>query len=396
MQSFSWQGVDIYGRKKKGTSTAKAAQDIVAQLSHEGIAVTKIDISAQPARRIKNISRHDQSLMWEMVATLLENGLELAHALTVLAMSNRSWHHAVDAVRSKLLAGSSFAAALDAVMSLDPHVVQLIGAGEKAGALSVVLRGAAHYVRVRHEVQARVRQAALMPAITIVAAVGVLIFLCGMILPQFQQMFGAMDRPLPRMTAVVFGIANFVRAWGAMIFLVMLIMSIGLLTLARVMPHLRARCDMVLHQLHGVGRWRYEHQLMLWLHTLYIYVSAGISLKQALMHSSVQISNVMLRRDIKMVDDQVLAGASLARALQHTQLGDISPAMMALISIGENSGTLGAMLNQGLVLMQQDYQRRMQVLTNLLGPGLLVFVGGLVAIVLVAVYVPLFSFAKML
>lgn len=404
MARFYFKGLTLDGKTVKGVRDATTTHHLEQQLLGEKIALLTYSEQRLPAflsinlfsRRIKE---QDLIMFFKYLAALLSRGVPLVTALQLF--SNQSAHTKlsviVQGIHQQVIKGVSLAAALRENVDLfTPFIVQLIESGERTGRLDSVLVEAAAYLQDRYEFKKHLLKAALFPIITLCFAGLIFVTIFIFIIPQFEELFASLEKPIPASTQKVIWLSHLVQSWGFLIFLATLPVQIYLLRLAGRFAFVKRVYEKVLLFLPVVGVCYRMSGLIFFLKSLLLFVKSGFPVKQAFEQAQVVVHRPAMQKKLMDAASALNHGMSLTGALQNNLGSYIDDNTISLIAIGEQSGNLEAMLAQSISLLENNFKEKLNFLSATLQPILLVVIGLFIAAILVITYLPIFSLATSL
>lgn len=422
MSTFRFEAADASGRIQSGVLDADSARLARASLRERGLtplAVTALGGEAalagaaandatraggagQPGRpgRRARLRTHERALLMRQLASLVEAGLPLAQALA--AAQDQAERPAVRdllaALRADVLAGHSFAAALAHHPRDIPELDRaLVAAGEQSGELSAVLARLADQIERRAALAQKVQLAFAYPAIVTVVALLVIVALLTYVVPQVVGVFAQTRQKLPLLTQGMIALSDFARAWGWLVLLV----GAGLALAVRALlqrPHWRLRWHTTLLRLPLAGPLALRADLARFADTLAILAASGVPILRALMAARDTMTNTVLRAVVDTAIVRVREGAPLSRALgmrargaagAGAERGYFPPVMLNLIASGEATGRLPELLQRAAAAQANELERRTLILTSLLEPALVLFMGAVVLLIVLAILLPI-------
>ena len=402
MPAYSFEALDAQGETRKGVmeaDTAKAVRSLLRAQSLVPLQVVPVSSGA---------AANEQSFGWStrimtravftatglaiwtrQLAGLITSGLPLERALTALTdeAENERERHLVAALRAEVNAGSSFGKALSRFPREFPDIfTAVIGAGEQSGNLGLVLERLADDLEERQALQARLLGAALYPAIVTIVAIAIVLFLVAYVVPQVANVFAGSKRALPFLTVAMLGISNFVRSWGWLALLV-LVVGFFFARLALRNEATRERFDAAWLKLPLVGRLSRGYNAARFASTLALLAGAGVPILKALQAAGETLSNRAMRADAMDALVLVREGAPLASAMAQKKR---FPGLLSMFArLGEQTGQLPAMLQRAANQLSAEVQRRAMQLATILEPLLIVTMGLVVMLIVLAVLMPI-------
>jgi general secretion pathway protein F len=394
--AYKFEALDATGKTKNGLLDADNAKAARAQLRAQALVPLDVVQVAQAAndgkasRFGRRVFSSTELAVWtRQMAGLVGSGLPLERALTALVDESEDprQRELVAHLRSEVNAGSPFARALaSAPREFDDVYRAVVSAGEQSGALGVVLEKLADDLEERQSLKGKLIGATLYPAIVSLIAVVIVIFLVTYVVPQVASVFAGSKRALPTLTVVMLGVSAFVRQWG---WLVILLLLVGgtLFAYALRSPPVRERFDALWLTLPLVGRLARGYNAARFAGTLAMLAAAGVPILKALQAAAETLGNRAMRADAMAALVQVREGAPLANALAAKRR---FPGLLPMFArLGEQTGTLPQMLQRAATQLSVEVQRRAMALATVLEPLLIVAMGGMVMLIVLAVLLPI-------
>jgi general secretion pathway protein F len=382
--AYKFEALDATGKTKNGLLDADNAKAARAQLRAQALVPLDVVQVAQAAndgkasRFGRRVFSSTELAVWtRQMAGLVGSGLPLERALTALVYESEDprQRELVAHLRSEVNAGSPFARALaSAPREFDDVYRAVVSAGEQSGALGVVLEKLADDLEERQSLKGKLIGATLYPAIVSLIAVVIVIFLVTYVVPQVASVFAGSKRALPTLTVVMLGVSAFVRQWG---WLVILLLVVGgtLFAYALRSPPVRERFDALWLTLPLVGRLARGYNAARFAGTLAMLAAAGVPILKALQAAAETLGNRAMRADAMAALVQVREGAPLANALAAKRR---FPGLLPMFArLGEQTGTLPQMLQRAATQLSVEVQRRAMALATVLEPLLIVAMGGM-------------------
>lgn len=400
MPAFSYEAVDAQGKSSRGVIEADSARAARAQLRAREL----LPMQVEPVQTsgtgqgpwlqrelwpTRALDATQLAIFTRQLASLVGAGLPIERALTVLAeeASDKRQQNLLAALRAQINGGASLAKALaDHPREFDDTFRAVVAAGEQSGELSGVLDSLASELEAALALRAKLLGAALYPAIVSLVALAIVIFLLGYVVPQVAEVFTGSKRALPLLTVVMLALSELVRAWGLW---ALLLLAAGALMLRLALRNeaMRLSFDAAWLQLPVLGRLARGYNAARFAATLALLAAAGVPILRALQAGADTLRNRAMRHDAQQALVLVREGASLASALSaHPRFPTLLPMFARL---GEQTGTLPAMLQRAAAQLSGEVQRRAMQLATVLEPLLIVAMGAIVMLIVLAVLLPI-------
>lgn len=396
LQSFEWVGIDKIGKKLKGIQQAKSTTLAKNELRRQGIQVKKIYKKRKSLfSNGKKITPQDISLFSRQLATMMESGVPMVQAFEIIegGQSNPNMAKLLNDVKTEIQSGSSLAESLGRhPLYFDELYCNLVNAGEKAGVLDELLDTIATYKERTEEIKGKIKKAMFYPMAVLFVAVGVTILLLVKVVPEFQNMFTSFGADLPGLTLMVVDASKFMQAYWYIILGIFVGVLWGFLALKKRSLKFAHALDRLTLKIPIVGGILFNAAVARFSRTLSTTFAAGVPLVEGLDTVSGAVGNVVFRDAVQQVKDDVSTGHQLQLAMSQTNLFPHMVIQMA--AIGEESGNLDAMLAKVADYYEQEVSNAVDALSSLLEPIIMVLVGGLVGVMVVAMYLPIFKMAS--
>jgi general secretion pathway protein F len=323
------------------------------------------------------------------LAGLVSSGLPLERALTSLSdeAEREAERHLVASLRAEVNGGSTFARAL----AQHPHefssiFIAVIGAGEQSGNLGLVLERLADDLEEQQALKSKLIGAALYPAIVTLVAIAIVLFLVTYVVPQVAHVFAGSKRALPVLTIVMIGTSDFVRSYGWLMLIAIVLIAFGA-RLALANAVFREKFDAAWLNLPILGKLARSYNTARFASTLAMLSAAGVPILKALQAAAETLSNRAMRTDALDALILVREGAPLASALAQKKR---FPGLLAMFArLGEQTGQLPVMLQRAAKQLSTEVARRAMQLATLLEPLLIVAMGVVVMLIVLAVLLPI-------
>ncbi len=401
MPAYTFEALDADGQTHKGLIDADTARAARSQLRARAL----VPLAVEPASAGVNdgggkglnvtlwggrVFNTTALGVWtRQLAGLVAAGMPLERALTALTdeAENDKVRNLVATLRGEVNAGSAFARALSQFpREFSASYCAVVAAGEQSGQLGTVLERLADDLEAREALRNKLIAAALYPAIVTLVAIAIVVFLVSYVVPQVAGVFEGSKRALPTLTLVMLGLSGFVRQWGWLV-LVLLVLGFVGLWLARKREGVRLRMDEAVLRLPVIGRLARGFNAARFAGTLAMLAGAGVPILRALQTAAETLNNRALREDALDALVRVREGAPLASALAAKKR--FPPLLSMFARLGEQTGQLPPMLQRAADQLGAEVQRRAMSLATVLEPLLIVGMGLIVMLIVLAVLLPI-------
>jgi len=386
------------GRSSAGVVTGQLEADdrlsAVAQLRAKGVVATQVhEQKAKPPASKKvagKVRDKDLAIYTRQFSTMIDAGLPIAQCLGILAEQSESrvLRGVTSGIAKEVEAGSTLADAFRKYpRTFDDLFANLLEAGESGGVLDVVLQRLSAYIEKAAALKRKVKSAMVYPATIISVAVLVIIFMMTFIIPTFATMFKSMGADLPLPTKIVLWMSDFTRKWIIVIGLVCAAVIYGIKKYYQT-DHGSMTIDVLMLRLPVIGVLIRKVAVARFTRTLGTLISSGVPILEALRITARSAGNRVVEKAVMQARVAVSGGRTLAEPLRSTPV--FPPMVLHMISVGETTGALDAMLSKIADFYDDEVDSAVSALTSLLEPLMIVFLGVVVGGLVVAMYLPIF------
>ena len=384
--------------KIKGKTMASNEAAVRADLRRQGVVPRKI--RKQGPGLFKGggtVTPADIAIFSRQLATMLAAGIPLVQAFEIVGggHENAAMQKLIMAVKADVEGGSALAEAMAKhPLHFDDLFVNLVEAGEQAGALETLLDKIATYKEKTEAIKKKIKKAVTYPAAVLVVAFVVTIILMIFVIPAFEDLFKGFGADLPTFTRVVIDISQFIRDQG---WLLAMIAGTAIYTFfyfkkrSRPMRHFLDRMTL---NMPIIGPIMEKAAIARYARTLSTMFSAGVPLVEALESVAGATGNIVYEVGVMKMKDEVATGQRLQQAMENT---DLFPNMVIqMIAVGEESGSLDDMSSKVADFYEEDVDNAVDNLSSLLEPLIMSILGVLVGGLVVAMYLPIFKMGSVI
>ena len=393
MAVFVYQGRSANGMQN-GEIEASDRSAAVGELRRRAILVTKIAEKSAPRVTFKfggKVSDKEMAIFTRQFSTMIDAGLPLVQCLNILAeqSDSKTLRSVTGQVARNVEAGSTLADALRRhPRTFDDLFTNLVEVGEAGGILDVVLQRLSAYIEKAAALKRKVKAAMVYPSAIIGVAIMVVIFMLTFVIPTFAQMFKDLGADLPLPTKVVLWLSTFVRTYILLIIAAMIGCVLALRSYYRTEGG-RATIDALMLKLPIFGTLIRKVAVARFTRTLGTLVQSGVPILDGLRITARTAGNKVVEKAVLQCRAAVTEGKTLAEPLRVS--GVFPPMVTQMISVGEQTGALDAMLSKIADFYDDEVDTAVSTLTSLLEPMMIVFLGVVVGGLVVAMYLPIFK-----
>lgn len=390
MTKFKYDATTAEGTRTRGVTEATSVRSAMAVLVEDGLDVRQIK-EKRPVLQFeitrKKLPQAELMHFSRQLAAFVRAGIPLVEALEVIEeeSEDKTLRQVLARVQESLVAGDTFSAALAPYETLFPQFyLDMVRAAELTGRLDDVLDELSRYIKRDLEARSKVKSALMYPAVIMVASIATVVVLAVFVLPQFKIFFESLNATLPLPTRMLIGFTDFLREWWWAILIALSLFAFGIWALGRTRGGRRLRDKLVL-KLPVIGdllRYSIVERFCRLLSTM---MQAGVPLPEAMAVLGEGTNNVIFQERLAEVREAMMRGEGLARPMGATKL--FPGAIIQMVRVGENTGTLDTQLAVGSDYYGQELDYKIQRFTALFEPAVIIFMGftvGFVAIALIS------------
>ena len=387
---YIWEGKDKTGKVVRGEIRATGDAMVQAMLRRQGIQVSKV--KKHKMTRGGRISDKDIALFTRQLATMMKSGVPLLQAFDIAmkGSGNPALSRLLNDIRTDVETGLNLSQAFAKhPVHFDKLFCNLVAAGEQAGILDSLLDRIATYKEKILAIKSKIKSALFYPAAVVVVAGLVVSVMMLFVIPEFKSVFSSFGADLPAPTMMVIAMSDFfVQSWylvfGALIGAIVFIAWSYKRSTA-----MQIALDRMLLRFPVIGPIIRKATVARWTRTLSTMFAAGVPLVEALDSVGGAAGNHVYLVATRQIQSDVSTGTSLTVAMQSS---DVFPTMVVqMVSIGEESGQLDAMLGKVADFFEQEVDDAVAGLSQLLEPLIMVFLGTIIGGLVVAMYLPIFK-----
>ena len=387
---FAWEGKDKTGKTVRGELRAGGEAVVNVTLRRQGIMVTKV--KKKVYRSGKKVTDKDISLFTRQLATMMKAGVPLLQSFDIVGKghSNPSVSKLVMDLRADIETGTSLNQAFRKFpLYFDPLFCNLVGAGEQAGILEDLLTRLAIYKEKTLAMKAKIKSALTYPVSILGVAFIVTAVIMIWVVPAFKEVFASFGADLPAPTLAVMAISEFFVSYWYLIFGGLFGALYFFFQAWKRSPQVQRFMDVTLLKLPIFGDVIRKATIARWTRTLSTMFAAGVPLVESLDSVGGASGNIVYLEATRRIQKEVSTGTSLTVAMQNA---DVFPNMVTqMVSIGEESGSLDAMLGKVADFFEDEVDEAVASLSSLMEPLIMVILGVLIGGLVIAMYLPIFK-----
>ncbi|MFH1491726.1 MAG: type II secretion system F family protein [Candidatus Omnitrophota bacterium] len=411
MAKFICTTISKASKKNKAITEAKSEEALLEKLQSQGLTVISIvpyqegirvtnpeeakleavKFRAKPVKTHRRVRLTDLVLFARQLATMLSAGVTLLRSLEVISVQLQSQKliRTMAKVKKDVESGRNFSDSLAEYPDVFSKLwVNLIQAGEASGNLNTVLERLADYIEARAEFKSKITTAMIYPLILLVVATAAILVFTIIIIPKFTSIFQTFDIELPLITKVLIGLSNFLR--HGIIFLILGVMVLIALFKNFIKTKDGKRIyDRFKLQMPLLGEFIQSVQVEGFASEISMLLESGVPILYGLEITQQSMENSLMEEAVGEIKDSVRAGQPLHTPMEESGL--FSPMVSQLIAIGEEIGELPKMCKQIAIYYQNYIKTFVTRFTAMLEPLMIVFMGIIVGVMVIAMYLPIFQ-----
>ncbi|MDB2667147.1 type II secretion system inner membrane protein GspF [Luminiphilus sp.] len=408
MAAYKYRALDSDGKLIKGVLEGDSERQIRAQLRTKSLRPievtsagrraangTRADPGAKRGWFAPRLSASELALVTRQLATLVASSLPLDECLQAAAEQTRraSTKALLLQVRSKVAEGHTLAHAMGQFPQTFGDMYRaMVTAGEQAGQLGPVLEQLADYTENRQHTAQKLQMALIYPFVLIGVAIAVVTALMVFVVPEMVGIFAQTKTELPPLTVALIATSDFLANYGVLLMVGLVILVVVIQRLLK-NPVYKKVSDATLLRVPGIRRVLIGMDTSRFSSTLSILMASGVPLLDALKIAGAVMNNLVLRASSQEVASKVQEGSSLNRAL--SQEDYFPPMMVHMVASGETSGELESMLERSASNQERELEATLGTVMALFEPIMVVFMGGLVLTIVMAILLPIFDLNTM-
>jgi len=389
---FTWEGTDSRGKRVKGKTIAASEAAVRAELRRQGVVPLRVHKQTVWFKKRGKVTPADIAIFSRQLATMLGAGIPLVQAFDIVGKGheNPAMQKLIFAVKNDVEGGSALAEALAKhPLYFDDLFVNLVEAGEQAGALETLLEKIATYKEKTEAIKKKIKKALTYPAAVLVVALIVTTILLIFVIPEFEALFQGFGADLPAFTRMVVNLSEFVRDKGWLLVMIIAGVISGYMYAHKRSRKLREIQDRIMLKAPIVGPILVKAAIARFARTLSTMFAAGVPLVEALQSVAGATGNIVYENGCLAIRDEVSTGQRLQRAMENT---DLFPNMVIqMIAVGEESGSLDEMSSKVADFFEEDVDNAVDNMSALLEPIIMAILGVLVGGLVIAMYLPIFK-----
>jgi type IV pilus assembly protein PilC len=392
---FLWEGKDKRGNKVRGKTLAANEAALRADLRRQGVAPTKVKTQSAAFRSGGKVTNEDIAVFSRQLATMMAAGIPMVQAFEIIGNGHEkpAMQKLVLDIKANIEGGSTLHESLAKFpLYFDSLFVNLVEAGEQAGALESLLDKIATYKEKTEALKKKIKKALFYPAAVLVVAVVVSVILLIFVIPQFEALFKGFGADLPAFTQMVVNLSRLVQSQGWWMGLLIGGSIYAFMYFKKRSKKMQLALDRVMLRFPVVGPILQKSAIARFARTLSTMFAAGVPLVEAMGSVAGATGNIVYEEAVFRMKDEVATGQRLQRAMEN--VGLFPNMVVQMIAVGEESGSLDTMSGKVAEFYEAEVDNAVDSMSSLLEPMIMAILGVLVGGMVIAMYLPIFKLGQ--
>lgn len=400
MATYVYQAKSVDGRVTKGHIEAASDTEARIKLRAQRLIPTKMNLVEKKnyfagLENFKSrVNGKDLQIFTRQFATLVNSGIPIVQSIEILANSTSNEHLAValKKIKEDIESGKKLGDAIAAHPRIfDRLYTNLMKAGEESGSLDSILERLAAYIEKSIKIKNKVSGALYYPAGIMGVAVLVVYVILAFVIPKFEELFKSSGQEIPWLTRQVVNLSHFVVNYWYLVFGSIFGIVYGALTYYRSETG-RATCDAIFIRLPLMGPLIQKSAIAKFTRTFATMISCGVPILDGLDIAAKVVGNAVLENTFLKAKEVIAQGKSIVIPLAKDPF--VPDMMVQMIGVGEQTGALDTMLGKIADFYEEEVEYAVNAVTSMIEPLMMVFLGGIIAVLVIAMYLPIFNLAS--
>ena len=389
---FSWEGKDKRGNKVRGKALAANEEALRADLRREGVAATRGKTQSRAFSSGGKVNAMDIAVFSRQLATMLAAGIPMVQSFEIVGNGHEkpAMQKLVLDIKANIEGGSTLHESLaQHPLYFDDLFVNLVEAGEHAGALETLLDKIAGYKEKTEALKKKIKKALMYPIAVLGVAIIVSTILLIFVIPQFESLFKGFGADLPAFTQMVVDLSRFMTHKGWMVLIVVAAIGYAFLYFHKRSRNMRRFLDRMMLKFPIIGPILVKSAIARFARTLSTMFAAGVPLVEAMQSVAGATGNIVYEEGTIRMKDEVATGQRLQRAMENSGL--FPNMVVQMIAVGEESGSLDTMSGKVAEFYEAEVDNAVDSMSSLMEPVIMAVLGVLVGGMVIAMYLPIFK-----
>lgn len=399
---YDYKALSMDGKPQKGLVEAESLKTARGKLKKQGLMLTEIverSSTKAPANSVpffgNRVSQKDVTMITRQLASLVKANIPLVESLNALVDQTEvpALKVVLAQVRQEVNEGISLAKAMVKHPKIFDNIyTNMIEAGESSGTLGMVLLKLADLKEAQMRLRSKVISGMTYPALMMCVAFGLIIVIFAFVIPELAKVFKSMNRPIPFITQFLMSVSDFVTSYWYLLLAASIVS--GWMFLKTISSETgRPKWDAFKLRLPVLGPLIRMIAVTRFASTMSTLLGSGVPIITAMTIAKNLVGNIPIANAIGNARENITEGQSIADPLRRS--GEFPPMVIHMIAIGEKTGELPEMLRNISETYEEQVSTRIEGLTALLEPAMIVFMGGVVGMIVMAIFVPLLDIGNL-
>jgi type IV pilus assembly protein PilC len=392
---FIWEGKDKRGHKVRGKALAANEAALRADLRRQGVAATRVKTQSNLFRSGGKPNAEDIAIFARQLATMMAAGIPMVQSFEIVGNGHEkpAMQKLILDIKASIEGGSTLHESLAKFpLYFDDLFVNLVEAGEQAGALETLLDKIATYKEKTEALKKKIKKALFYPAAVMIVAVVVTIILLIFVIPQFEELFRGFGADLPAFTQMVVNLSRYVQRQGWWLGLLTIGAGFGFMYMYKRSKNMQRNLDRMMLKFPIIGPILQKSAIARFARTLSTMFAAGVPLVEAMGSVAGATGNVVYEEATLRMKDEVATGQRLQKAMEN--VGLFPNMVVQMIAVGEESGSLDTMSGKVAEFYEAEVDNAVDSMSSLLEPLIMAILGILVGGMVIAMYLPIFKLGQ--
>jgi len=409
MPRFKYRAFDDTGNFVESEANYPSQETLIADLQQRGLSiieVTKVDKEEKEEGKGKldiklpiggKVSDRDLSIFCRQLGTMINAGLSIVDALNILGeqLPNKKLAEASKKVAVMVSEGKPISNSMTEFPAVFPgFIVNLVRVGEETGNLDIAFMRAADYYEKMAMIKSKIKSAAFYPTFVVIIATAIVTGILYFLVPTFAEIYASFGGELPAPTQMLIAASNALRS--KLIFVLGFIVAFSLIFrfLLKNSYQFRKSVHSFMLRAPKMGELVMKSTMAKFARTMATLFSSGVALERAFEIAGQVTGNVVIREALEYAKKGVIEGEPMHKALEKT--GMFPKLIIAMVRVGEDTGRLDDMLDTIARFYEDEFDKAVEGMIKLIEPMLIVFIGGIVGSILIALYMPIFKMGELI
>ncbi|GBC88136.1 Putative type II secretion system protein F [bacterium HR13] len=405
MPRFRYRAFSEDGSFVQQEVTYPSHELLVSELQQKGFTIVEVEeLEEKKKTEIKislpffgGVKDRDISIFCRQLGTMINAGVNIIDAINILAeqLPNKMLSDASKQVAKMVSEGMNLSAAMNRFPKVFPElVVNLAKVGEETGNLDVALIRAADYYEKMAMIKSKIKSASFYPIFVVVIATIIVTGILYYLVPTFAQMYESLGGELPLPTQMLVNASNALRNNLLTIIGVILLFSAVFRLLYQRSYAFRKSVHTFMLKVPKMGELVLKSSMAKFARTMATLFASGVALERAFDIAGQVTGNLVIKESVERAKKRVIEGKPMHASLEET--GIFPKLVIAMVRVGEDTGRLDEMLDTIARFYEDEFDRAVEGMIKLIEPALMVFIGGVVGLILVALYLPIFKMGELI